>query len=455
MLRRVVAIGICWLVIAPFAVRGSAGQENWTRFRGPDGTGVVADDPRLPDTWDKEKNVRWKTQIPGRGWGSPIVWQDRIFISAVYSDEDYDAPKGGLYLGLGRGEPPDTVHHWMVYCLDFKTGALLWKHEAHVGKPVVPRHPKNTYAAETPTTDGQRLYVLFGDVGLYCYDFDGNHLWTHEIEPKKTYFGYGAAASPIVVDDFVVYVYDNIEDSYIAALEGATGKLRWKTSREERSTWGTPLAWRHDGMTEIVTTGRQENRSYTTDGSLLWNFDGHMSSLTIPSPFVVDGLLYITSGYVGDKNRPVYAVKPGATGNITLGEGETANQFIQWSLEKMGPYNTSPIVYRGLYYTLLDQGMLTCHDAATGELVFNRSRFPQGASFTASPWAYNGNIFFLSESGETYVMPAGREFKIDHTNALDELCIATPSIAQGNLLVRTAEHVYRISTPSEASAEGR
>lgn len=441
---RIAAIGICWCSFVLLVVAGTSGQENWTRFRGPDGTGVVNDDPRLPDTWDKEKNVRWRTQIPGRGWGSPIVWKDRVFVSAVHSDEEYDAPKAGLYLGLGRSDPPDSVHHWMVYCLDFKTGELLWKHEAHAGKPAVPRHPKNTYAAETPTTDGQRLYVLFGDLGLYCYDLAGNPLWKHEVEPKKTYFGYGAAASPIVVDDLVVFVYDNIEDSYIAALDSATGKLRWKTSRDERSTWGTPLAWRHDGLTEIVATGRKENRAYTTDGTLLWNFNGHMSSLTIPSPFVADGLLYITSGYVGDKNRPVYAIKPGATGDITLADGETANQFIQWSLEKMGPYNTSPIVYRGLYYTLLDQGMLTCHDAVTGELVFNRTRFPEGASFTASPWAYNGKLFFLSEAGDTYVMPAGREFAIDHTNTLDELCIATPSIAQGKLLIRTAEHVYCI-----------
>ncbi|HEY4311841.1 MAG TPA: PQQ-binding-like beta-propeller repeat protein [Pirellulales bacterium] len=444
MLRRADVLVICWSLVLWFGNTIAQGQENWTRFRGPDGTGVVADDPRLPDTWDQEKNVRWKARIPGRGWGSPIVWQDRVFISAVDSDDEYEAPKRGLYLGLGRGEPPDSIHHWRVYCLDFKTGEVLWKKDAHEGKPVVPRHPKNTYAAETPTTDGQRLYVLFGDLGLYCYDFDGNHLWTYDIAPKKSMLAYGAAASPIVVGNQVVFVYDNSEDSYIAAVDGATGKLLWKTSRDEQSTWGTPLAWHHGDTTEIVATGRKENRSYNTAGELLWHFDGHMSSLTIPSPFVVDGLLYITSGYFQDKNRPVYAIKPGANGDITLGEGQTSNDYIKWSLEKMGPYNTSPIVYGGLYYTLLDLGMVTCNDAATGEQVFSRTRFPQGASFTASPWAYNGKIFFLSEAGDTYVMPVGREFTIDHTNSLDELCIATPAIAQGKLLIRTAEHVYCI-----------
>lgn len=434
-----------FVVCSTFASSVAIANDNWTRFRGPDGTGVAADDPRLPDTWDQEQNVEWKTKIPGRGWGSPIVWGDRVFVSSVHSDESYEEPKAGLYLGGGRGEPPDSVHHWMVYCLSLKNGEILWEREATAGKPQIPRHPKNTYAAETPTTDGKRLYVLFGDVGMYCYDFEGELLWAHPIEPKKTLYGYGAAASPVVQGDQVIYVYDNQDESYIAAVDSETGTGRWRVVRNEISTWGTPFVWEHDGKTEIVTTGHRENRSYTPDGEVLWHFNGKMSVLTIPSPFVVDGLLYITSGYFQDNKRPVFAIKPGAMGDITLAEGETSNDYIKWSLQKMGPYNTSPIVYKGLYYTLLDRGMITCHDAVTGELVFDRTRFPQGATFTASPWAYNGKIFFLNEEGETYVMPAGREFNVERTNLLEELCIATPSISQGKLLLRTASQIYCIS----------
>jgi hypothetical protein len=304
------------------------GQATWPRFRGADATGVAPDDPRLPDAWDKETGVVWKADIPGRGWGSPIVWGDRVFVSAVHSDEDYEAPKGGLYLGQGRGEPPDTVHHWMVYCLDLGTGAVRWKHEAHTGKPQVPRHPKSTYAAETPTTDGQRLYVLFGDLGLYCYDFDGRPLWTHTIEPKKTLYGYGAAASPVVQGDQVIFVYDNLEDSYIAALDRKSGEPRWRVARDEKKSWATPFVWEHDGTTEIVTAGEKENRAYSPEGKLLWHFNGRMSVLTIPSPFAVDNLLYITSGYFQDTKRPVFALRGGASGDITLGEGETSNQAI-------------------------------------------------------------------------------------------------------------------------------
>ncbi len=431
----------CWTL----ASASAPGQDNWPRFRGALANGVAADDSRLPDAWDQEQNVLWKVTIPGWGWGSPIVWQDRVFVSAVLADEDYERPKGGLYNGGGRGEPPNTIHHWLVYCLSLKTGEVLWKHEAHTGKPEIPRHPKSTYAAETPTTDGKRLYVLFGDVGLYCYDFDGKPLWTHKIEPKKTKFGYGAAASPVVQGNQVIMVYDNEEASYIAAIDSATGEPRWKSERDEKSTWATPFVWEHDGRTEIVAAGKKENRSYSSNGELLWHFDGRMSVLTIPSPFVVDNLLYITSGYFQDKDRPVYALKSGAKGDITLPQGETSNEFIQWSLEKMGPYNTTPIVYGGYYYTLLDRGMITCHDAKTGELIYDRTRFPQGASFTASPWAYNGKVFFLDENGTTYVMPVGREFKIERTNSLDELSLATPAISQGKLLLRTASQVYCIT----------
>lgn len=432
----------------------SLSQDTFTRFRGNDATGVAEDDPRYPTTWDTEKNVQWATKIPGWGWGSPIVWRDKVFISAVHSENEYEKPKGGLYLGGGRGEPPNTVHYWMVYCLDIESGDLLWKREAHSGKPVVGRHPKSTYAAETPVTDGERLYVLFGDLGLYCYDFDGKQIWKHMVDPKKTMRDYGAAASPVLHGNQVIYTYDNEEESYIAALDKTNGEVRWREPRDEKTTWGTPFIWEHAGRTEIVQTGKKENRSYSLDGELLWHFNGKMSVLTIPSPFVIGDTLYITSGYFQDPKRPVYAIQPGAEGDITLKQGETSNEFIKWSLEKMGPYNTTPIVYMNRYYTLLDRGMLTCHDATSGEIIFDRVRFPRGASFTASPWAYNGKVFFLSEDGRTFVITPGDEIseedgkkrlKVDQVNDVNDLCITTPSPAQGKLFLRTATTVYCIS----------
>jgi outer membrane protein assembly factor BamB len=433
------------LALATLWPPATPAQENWPRLRGADATGVVADDPRLPDTWDRKTNAQWTTEIPGYGWSSPIVWGDRVFVTSVHSDQTGEAPKAGLYLGQGRQQPPPGVHHWMVYGLSLATGEVVWKQEAHRGEPTFPRHPKNTYASETPTTDGERLYVLFGDLGVYAYDLAGHPLWSHPIAAKKSTFGYGAAASPIVHQGQVIMVYDNMEDSYIASYDAATGAERWRVPRDEPSTWSTPFLWPNERRTEVVVAGNRRNRSYDLDGKLLWDFDGHMSSLTIPSPFAAEGLLYITSGYFSDNPRPAYAILPGGSGDIGLADGETANQYIRWYQPTAGPYNPTPIVYRGLYYTLFDRGFLTCHDAKTGEPVYDKQRFSGAPSFTASPWAYNGKLFFLSEDGETYVVEAGREYREIRTNDLDELAIATPSIAQGKLLIRTASRVYCLS----------
>merc|ERR1711964_462240 len=264
-------------------------------------------------------------------------------------------------------------------------GEVLWNQESHTGEPQVPRHPKSTYASETPATDGERLYVLFGDVGLYCYDFDGQQLWSHAIDAKKTLSDYGAAASPIVHDGQVILLYDNQEESYLASFDAETGRQNWQTDREETSTWATPFIWKNDLRTEIFTCGKTKNRSYDLNGELLWEFDGRMSNLVIPSPFAAHGMLFVTSGYFADPHRPVYAVAPGASGDISLADEQTSSDFIHWYQPKAGPYNTSPIVYEDYYYTLYDRGFLTCHDAHTGEEVYGKRRFTPGASFTAAP----------------------------------------------------------------------
>lgn len=423
-------------------------DDNWPRFRGPMATGVTEDDPQLPERWGRDENVAWQTEVPGWGWSCPVVWGDKVFLTTVVGEAEYEKPRKGLYLGQGRRKPPKGVHHWMVYCFDFNSGKVLWKREAHQGEPTSPRHPKSTYAAETPTTDGERLYVLFGDLGLYCYDLAGKPVWSQPIEPQKTLYDYGAAASPIVHGDQVIMIYDNQEASYIAAFDTKTGKQKWRTERDEMSSWATPVLWQNKLRSELVTPGKRKIRSYDLDGKLLWEMDGRMSNLVIPSPFAAFGMMYITSGYIGDKHRPVYAIKPGASGDITAPEGQTS-EFIEWYLPTAGPYNPSPILYGDYYYTLHDRGYLTCHNARTGQEVYGRSRFQPRASFTASPWAYNGKLFFLSEDGVTYVVEAGSEFKQLHTNDLDELCLASTAACQGKLLIRTASRLYCFSNAKQ------
>lgn len=441
-------VGLLLLLLAV-----NSASADFTRFRGKDATGVAPDHPNLPVTWDQTENVAWVSDVPGQGWGSPIVVGERVFVSSVVADEPNVQPQGGLYLGEGVRDPAKGVHHWMVYCFNLHSGEELWKHEAHTGRPVVPRHPKSSYAAETPTTDGERLFVLFGDLGLYCYSLDGELLWKQMIEPKKTNMDYGAAASPVVHEDQVFVVYDNKEASWIAAFDTETGQENWRTPREETMSWATPFIWENDLRTEIVVNGKQANRSYSLNGKELWRFDGDMSVLVIPSPFAAHGMCYLSSGYVGDAHRPTFAIRPGAQGALDLEDGFTENEFIEWYQPTASPYNTTQIVYGDYLYTVYDQGFMTCHNALTGEEVYGKQRFSPKGSFTASPWAYDGKVFALSEQGLTYVIKAGPEFEILQTNPLDELCIATPSVDGGKLLIRTLTKLYCISDLDQGSVD--
>jgi outer membrane protein assembly factor BamB len=418
-------------------------KDQWPQFRGPGSTGV-ADDPALPDKWSQTENIAWKTPIPGVGWSSPIIWGDRIFVTTVISSADVEKPKKGLYFG-GERKPPTDEHRWMVYAVDFATGKIVWEREAKRGVPAWSHHLKNTYASETPVTDGERVYAYFGNVGLFCYDFSGKLLWSHPAKPVPTRYGWGTAASPVLDQGRLYMIHDNDEHSYLEALDAKTGNVIWSVDRDEKTNWATPYIWAHDGKKEIVTPGTGRVRSYDLDGKLLWQFGG-MSSISIPTPFSSHGLLFISSGYVMDAVRPVYAVKPGAHGDLTLAPGETSNAGIAWYQPQAGPYNPSPLVYGDYYYTLLDQGFLTCHDATTGKLIYSKQRLDREASaFTASPWAANGKLFLLSEDGDTFVVQAGPEYKLIGKNSLGEMCMATPGIAHGSLILRTASNLYRIA----------
>jgi len=428
------------------ASSGAFAEDNWPQFRGPTMNSAVADNPNLPDTWSTTENVEWVTDIPGLGWSSPVVWGNKVFLTTVDAAGNFERPKEGLYLGEGRPLPPDMEHGWIVYCLDLESGDVIWKKQVLAMKPIVGRHPKNTYATETPTTDGERVYFLFGDVGLWCFDMDGNEVWSLEIEPHKTNREYGAAASPVLHEDKLFMIYDNMEESYIAAYDKRTGEELWRTERNETMSWASPFIWENKIRTEIVTTGPNRIRSYDLDGEVLWEMDGRMSFACIATPFASHGLLYLNSGYFQDEHRPVYAIRPGASGDITLEDGKMSSDFIAWYQPQAGNYNTSPLIYGDEYYSVYDRGRFECYDAFTGELQYSQRKIAEKgrATFTSSPWAYNGKVFCLSEQGNTYVVEAGREFKLLGTNSLGEMCMACPAIVGDRLLIRTISKLYSI-----------
>ena len=442
---RALLIALVVHVPLPAAV---AASDNWPQFRGGSGTGVVADDPRLPDSWSATENVAWRTEIPGRGWSSPIVWGDRIFVTSVVADVQYAGPRPGLWLpdagSYIQGAPPPGRHAWMVFCVDLASGAIRWQQTAHSGPAPAPKHPKNTFASATPVTDGERIYVLFGNLGLFAYDLDGQLLWSRRIERRRGRGHVGAGSSPALLDGQVLIMHDNDAESYLAAYDAATGAENWRVERDEHDGFSTPLVWRNAVRTEIVTAGENQVRSYDASGNLLWYFAGRMTQVTIPTPVPGDGIVYVSSGYVGNNHRPVYAVLPGAAGDITLRANQQSNEYIRWYQPRAASYNPSAIRYQGIYYTLHDRGFFTAHDAITGRPVYGRIRIETGATFTASPWAYNGRIFALSESGDTYVIEAGPRYRLIGKNPLDEMALASPAVAGATLVVRTASRLYGI-----------
>ena len=379
---------------------------------------------------------------------------DHVFITtAINTVETETLLPVASYVSRSNGGPmtfmdvskPSASHRWVVYDVDFRTGRIRWERTVHIGVPVKSRHLKNSWAAETPVTDGERVYVYVGDVGLFAFDMEGRPLWSKPMDAFEMQTGFGHAKSPVVDDRHVYIVNDNEEQSFIVAFDKRTGNQVWRTNRDEKSNWTTPLVWRNERRTEIVTAATGGVRSYDVNGTLLWELSG-MSTFAVPSPVAANGLLYVMSGYTASPLRPVYAIRPGATGDISLEADATSNAFIAWSDRTLGTFHPSPLVYRGCLYVLHDRGFLTCNDAGTGRPIYGRQRISTDtATFTASPWAYNGKVFALSEDGDTYVIQAGPEFKVLGRNSLGEMALATPAVAHGSLIIRTASKLRRIS----------
>ena len=430
---------IAFLVLA--CTTSALSESNWPQFRGPGAMGT-SEDPQLPIAWSQSKNIAWKVPIAGMGWSSPVVWGDRIFLTTAVSSGKVEKVKEGLYFGGERPKSKD-VHEWRVLCTDLQSGRELWNKLVHKGIPPHARHRKNSFASETPVTDGERVYAYIGNVGLFTFDMDGKELWSKKWKPVKTRHGWGTASSPYLHGDRIYILNDNDEQSFLTALDKKTGKVIWRKDRDERSNWSPPFVWKNSQRTEIVTTGTGKVRSYDLDGNVLWSLTG-LSSITVPSPFAKKDLLYFGSGYVGDRRKPFFAIKPGARGDISLDEDETSNEYIAWCQKKGAPYMPTPILYRDRLYVLLDRGLLSCYDAETGDLIYDRMRLGKSNQFNASPLAYRGKIFCFGERGETVVVEAGDEFKMLYRSELGELIMATPAIAGDSLIIRTIDHLYRV-----------
>ena len=314
---RLLIVGMVLIFVAP--APSASAQKHWAQFRGSN-AGDIPDDPSLPERWSETENIAWRVAVPGLSWSSPVVWHDHIFVTTAISAGEEPTPIKGLYDPGDNGSRASTnEHHWMLYDIDFETGHIQWQRELHTMVPTIARHLKNSFASETPVTYGRRVYVYLGSIGLVtALNMSGETVWRQEIGAFDTTLGFGSAASPVLHDDRLYVVNDNTTHSFMVALDTRTGEEIWRVDREERGqNWATPLVWENELRTEIVTSGTGGIRSYDLDGGLRWELHG-MSGLTIPTPFARHGLLYLSSGYPGGGLRPVYAVRPGASGDISV-----------------------------------------------------------------------------------------------------------------------------------------
>jgi outer membrane protein assembly factor BamB len=434
----------------------------WPTFRGENASGI-ADGQHPPAVWDAKKTHAgmWKTPIPGLGHSCPVVWGDRLFVTTAVSSNPKSELRTGLYGDVSSAKDR-SKHSFRVYCLDRRTGKVLWEREAAAGVPKVRRHPKATHANATPATDGKVLIVSFASEGLYAYAFDGALLWKRDLgmldagafmDPETQW---ESASSPILYRGTVIVQCDRQKDSYLAAFDAATGKPVWRTPRDEPPSWGTPTVIESKTPSgpraELVTNGTTAVRGYDPlTGKELWRLE-KSSQITVPTPIFGDGLIFVASGY--RPIQPIYALWPGARGEITPKDREEASAAIAWSKMRGGPYMPTPIHYRGHLYCCSNAGLVTCHEARTGRLVY-RKRLGGTEGYTASPVAADGRLYFTGEDGKVRVVQAGPEYRLLAVSDLRETCLATPAICDGTIFFRTKGHVVAIGRDPERKVPAR
>lgn len=424
---------------------------NWPGFRGIQASGV-ADGQGVPATWNVTtgENVRWKTPIPGLGNSSPVIWGDRIFVTTAISTAGNNSLRTGNYGDVDMVDD-DSEHIYKVYGLSTAGGEVVWEQTVAQQVPGAGRHLKSTQANSTPVTDGKRVVALFGAVGLLvAYDLDGNLQWKTDVGTLDAgwfydrSYSWGHASSPVIHGGLVIVQADIYADSFIAAYSLKDGREVWKTERESIPSWGTPTVYEGAKGAEVIANGPTIRGYDLKTGKELWSLSPN-SEVTVATPIIANDMFYVTAGY--PPARPVYAIRPGSRGDISLPDGAKATEAIAWSKNKGGTYMPTPIVYGEYLYTCANNGRLTAYNAVTGEDVYRQRLDSGGGAFTASPVATDGRIYFTAEDGDIIVARAGAVYEELARNDMGEVCMSTPAISDGLLVIRTAGNVYGIGAP--------
>ncbi len=453
-------------------------SQNWHRFRGPDGTGHAAN-ANPPTNWDKLTNIKWDVAIPGRGSASPIVWQNKVFLlSAIKTDRTSLAAKArknsnkstmrfakgsdlppqiqlvqetrppreegerrrrrrGGFFGFGGGGPPTNVHEFVVICLDRETGETLWQRTACEAIPHENHHGTASFASASPVTDGENLYVSFGSRGIYSYDMKGNLRWKKDLGDMRTRNSFGEGASPALFGDTLVINWDQEEQSFIAALDTATGDIKWQVDRDEATSWSSPLVLEHSGKTQVLVNGSNRVRSYDlATGDLIWECGGQAMN-PVATPLVYKDLgIFMT----GRRGFAVQAIRLDSQGEVT------DTDQVTWELDEGTPYVPSPVLIGDrLYFTKGLNAILTCVDAGTGEVIYKNQRLEGLDTIYSSLVGAAGNVYISARNGTTLVIKDGADYEVLATNELGETIDATPALVDDEIFIRTEQRLYCIA----------
>lgn len=482
MILSVTRIIVVASVVTLLVASSCSQKQNWPQFRGP-GSNMLTEAMNLPLEWGNDKNVKWTYKMEGSGWSSPVVWDNKIFIVSAFPENivSEPLPKNASQLSEeqdtveNEGNPPDQdidegplqnadsahaqngpqpkelpveadtafrkdVYRWEVTCINLNTGKEIWKQVAFKGSPRVKKHSLNSYASETPVTDGKRLYAYFGMTGLYCYDMNGKQLWQKDMGAFTTQKGWGTGASPVVYKDILYIQNDNEVNSFVIAIDAATGNEIWRMKRDEKTTYSTPYIWKNNIRDELVILGKTARSYDLNTGKILWELKlgGEQS---VPSPTGDETHIYIANGGGREVKSNLYSVKAGAEGDITPADGITSNNFVDWIFQDANPGNPSPLLYKGNIYYFGEKSELICINAASGKKVYNH-RLKGLTEIWASPWAYDDKIFFIDARGVTRIVKAGEKFELLSQNKLKDRIWASVAITGNAYIFKGADLLY-------------
>lgn len=438
-------------VLTAVLMASVAAADNYPQFRGVNADAISP--VPLPVNWTTESGVKWKISLEGEGWSQPILWEGRLYMTAAVpsNPKNADAAKpesnNGGY-GRDRRDLVTVDYRYQVACLDAETGKPIWKTTVKQGKPPIPRHSTNTYATETPVTDGEHLYAYFGMNGVHCLDMDGEIVWQKDLGVFEMRAGWGTASSPVLQGDRLFVQVDNHEKSFLVALQAKSGEELWRVDREEKSQYSTPFVWKNSLRDELIVGGMVYRSYEPATGKLLWQIDMNKGRSSA-TPVAIGDVLFVGNefrnrGGEDDGGGRLYAITPGGEGDITPPGDGMKGPFVKWRMDDSDLQMASPTYCDGnLYFFQRSRGIVKCVDAETGRLEYT-SRIRGANAFWASPWTDGKHIFALDASGTTHVLAAGDSFDLVAANPTDEQAWGTPAFAGGRLYLRTVDHLYCI-----------